>query len=121
MEHSYRTFVRSAVSTEPGEVHLVADQLRAFIAEVDENEKTRTQQILVDAERTITRTGRVQVRSVVGNPRDEIVAVAKATGAQLIVLGSRGLGRLQRLVLGSVSEGVLLQSECTVMITRRSG
>ena len=100
---------------------LVADQLRAVIAEVDEEEKTRKQQILVDAEHTINRRGRVQLRSVVGNPPDEIVAVAKTTGAQLIVLGSRGLGRLQRLVLGSVSEGVLLQSECTVIITKRSG
>ena len=55
-----------------------------------------------------------------GNPPDEIVAVTKTTGAQLIVLGSRGIGLLERLVLGSVSESVLLQSECTVMITRRS-
>ena len=82
---------------------LVADQLRAFIAEVDEEEKTRKQQILVDAENRINRRGRVQLRSVVGNPPDEILAVAKTTGAQLIVLGSRGLGRLERLVLGSVS------------------
>jgi nucleotide-binding universal stress UspA family protein len=101
--------------------HLVADQLRAFIAEVDEEEKTRKQQILVDAEKTINRKGRVQLRSVVGNPPDEIVTVAKTTGAQLIVLGSRGIGPLQRFVLGSVSESVLLQSECTVMITKRSG
>jgi nucleotide-binding universal stress UspA family protein len=100
---------------------LVTAQLRAFIAEVDEEEKTRKQQILADAEHTINLRGRVQLRSVVGNPPDEIVAVAKTTGAQLIVLGSRGLGRLQRLVLGSVSEGVLLQSECTVIITKRSG
>jgi universal stress protein family protein len=74
-----------------------------------------------DAEKTIKRRGRVQLRSVVGNPSDEIVGVAKTTGAQLIVLGSRGIGRLQRLVLGSVSESVLLQSECTVVITKRSG
>jgi nucleotide-binding universal stress UspA family protein len=100
---------------------LVADQLRAFIAEIDEEEKARKQQILVDAEKTLNRRGRVQLRSVVGNPSDEIVAAAKTTGAQLIVLGSRGIGRFQRLVLGSVSESVLLQSECTVMITKRSG
>jgi nucleotide-binding universal stress UspA family protein len=100
---------------------VVAHQLRAFVAEVDEEEKARKQQILVDAEKTINRRGPVQLRSVVGNPPDEIVAVAKATGAQLIVLGSRGIGRLQRLMLGSVSESVLLQSECTVMITKRSG
>lgn len=96
---------------------LVADQLRTFVAEVDEEEKTRKHQILVGAERTINRS--VQLNSVVGNPPDEIVAVAETTGAELIVLGSRGIGRLQRLVLGSVSEGVLLQSECTVMITKR--
>jgi nucleotide-binding universal stress UspA family protein len=100
---------------------LVADQLRAFAAEVDEEEKTRKHQILVDAEKAINRKGRVQLRSVVGNPPDEIVAAAKTTGAQLVVLGSRGIGRLQRLVLGSVSESVLLQSECTVMITKRPG
>jgi nucleotide-binding universal stress UspA family protein len=100
---------------------LVADQLRAFVAEVDEEERTRKQQILVDAEKTLNRRERVQLRSVVGNPPDEIVAVAKTTGAQLIVLGNRGMRRLQRLVLGSVSESVLLQSECTVMITKRSG
>ena len=41
---------------------LVADQLRAFIAEVDEEEKSRKQQILVDAENTINRRGRVQLR-----------------------------------------------------------
>jgi nucleotide-binding universal stress UspA family protein len=100
---------------------LVADQLRAFIAEVDEEEKTRKHQILVDAEKAINRSGHVQLRSVVGNPPDEIVAVAKTTGAQLIVLGSRGVGRLQRLVLGSVSESVLLQSDCTVVITKHPG
>ena len=63
----------------------------------------------------------MQRRSVLGSPSDEIVAVARTSGAQLIVLGSRGLGCLQRLLLGSVSESVLLQSECTVMITKGPG
>ena len=104
-------FPRSAPS-------LVADQLRAVIADIDEEEKARKHQILVEAETMINRRGRVHLRSVVGNPPDEIVAAANATGAQLIVLGSRGLGRLQRFVLGSVSERVLLQSECTVLIPK---
>ena len=107
-------FPRSAPS-------VVADQLHAFVAELDEEEQSRKLQILADAEKTINRKGRVQLKSVVGNPPDEIVAAAKTTGAQLIVLGSRGIGRLQRLVLGSVSESVLLQSECTVMITKHPG
>jgi nucleotide-binding universal stress UspA family protein len=105
-------FPRSA----PG---LVAEPLHAIIGEIEGEERARKEQILVAAENTIERKVRVQRRSVVGNPPDEIVAAARATDAQLIVLGSRGLGGIQRLVLGSVSEGVLLQSECTVLITRR--
>jgi nucleotide-binding universal stress UspA family protein len=99
---------------------LVADQLRALVAEIDEEEQARKQQLLAEAAKTIDRPGRVQLRSAVGNPPDEIVAAANTAGAQLIVLGSRGIGQLQRLVLGSVSESVLLHSECTVLITAGS-
>ena len=81
--------------------------------------KARKQQILVEAQNTIKAPVRTQLRAVVGNPANELVATARTTGAQLIVVGSRGLGSVQRLMLGSVSESVLLQSECTVMITKR--
>ncbi len=102
--------------TAPG---LVAEPLRAVVAELEEEEKARKQQILVEAQNTIKAPVRTQLRTVVGNPADELVATARTTGAQLIVVGSRGLGSVQRLMLGSVSESVLLQSECTVMITKR--
>jgi len=36
----------------------------------------------------------------------------------LIVMGSRGLGRFQRLLLGSVSEGVLHHAHCSILVVR---
>jgi nucleotide-binding universal stress UspA family protein len=38
----------------------------------------------------------------VGRPDEQIVALADEIGADLIVMGSRGLGGLRRLLMGSV-------------------
>jgi nucleotide-binding universal stress UspA family protein len=54
-----------------------------------------------------------------GPPVETIVRVAQEQQADLIVLGSRGLSGLQRLLLGSVSEGVLSHAHCPVLVVRR--
>lgn len=102
--------------TTPG---LVAESLRASVAQMEEEDKLRRQQALAEAERMLKGKTRVQVKSVVGNPADEIVSTAATTRAQLVVLGNRGLAGVQRLLLGSVSERVLLQAECTVLIVKQ--
>ncbi|KAK0064153.1 universal stress protein isoform X2, partial [Biomphalaria pfeifferi] len=47
-----------------------------------------------------------------------IVEYAKKINATLIVMGSRGLGKLRRTILGSVSESVLHHSEVPVLICK---
>jgi nucleotide-binding universal stress UspA family protein len=42
--------------------------------------------------------------------------VAEAENAEMIVLGRRGLGRVREVLLGSVSQKVLHQADCTVII-----
>lgn len=72
------------------------------------------------------RTGRIleeenvkyEDRHEIGNPTNEILRVAEAGEHGLIVLGSRGLGGFQRLMMGSVSDQVLHHAHCPVLIVR---
>ena len=61
---------------------------------------------------------RISTRSSAGDPAEEIIAFATEWGADLIVLGSRGHGRLAGLLLGSVAQKVLARAACPVLIMR---
>ncbi|MFK8025645.1 MAG: universal stress protein [Ilumatobacter sp.] len=51
-----------------------------------------------------------------GEPADAILRVAEEIGADLIVVGARGLGAVERFVRGSVSTRVAQHSTCDVLI-----
>jgi nucleotide-binding universal stress UspA family protein len=53
-----------------------------------------------------------------GRAEEEIVEVAEELGAGLIVMGSRGHGRLRRALMGSVSDAVVRHAHCPVTIVR---
>lgn len=59
---------------------------------------------------------RVGVRRRFGNPPDEVLAEGEAWGADLIVVGRRGLGRAAGLLLGSVSAFLLRHSAVPVLV-----
>ena len=54
-----------------------------------------------------------------GNVVQEILAQAKTSRPDLMVIGSHGRGGIQRLVLGSVAEKVLRLATCPVLTVRR--
>jgi nucleotide-binding universal stress UspA family protein len=56
-----------------------------------------------------------------GDPGTEILRVAGELDADLIVVGSRGLGRLGRLMLGSVSTEVVSGARCAVLVVAKDG
>jgi len=55
---------------------------------------------------------------VEGRTADEILHLAGEIGAGLIVIGSRGLGTIGRIALGSVSEGIVHNADCPVLVLR---
>ena len=67
------------------------------------------QDIVHSAELSARQKGVTQVEALVevGDPAGVIVDIARARGADLIMLGRRGLGTLAGLLLGSVSHKVI--------------
>lgn len=56
-----------------------------------------------------------------GRPQQEIVRLGDELDADLIVLGSRGLGGVRRALMGSVSDSVVRHSRCSVLVVRAEG
>lgn len=58
----------------------------------------------------------VGIKSVGGDYADGILDAAKDMRADLIVMGRRGLGRVRSILIGSVSNNVVQQSETAVLL-----
>ncbi len=74
--------------------------------------------ILKEAELRARRVGTQMIQSEVswGDAAEAIIAGARRHGADAIVLGRRGLGRLTGLLIGSVSQKVVSLAPCTTII-----
>lgn len=53
-----------------------------------------------------------------GDPAEEIIKFAKTNDIDMIVIGSRGLGKIKGLLLGSVSSKVCHLAECTCVTVK---
>jgi nucleotide-binding universal stress UspA family protein len=55
---------------------------------------------------------------LMARPAEAIIDLGEEIEAALIVVGSRGLGSVRRLVVGSVAEGVVHLARCPVLVVR---
>jgi nucleotide-binding universal stress UspA family protein len=89
------------------------------IREVDEKERIWLQKTATEAGDLLRDAGLTVVETVIeGNPREAIIAEADVWKADAIFVGARGLERVQRFLLGSVSSYITRHAHCTVEVGR---
>ncbi len=59
-----------------------------------------------------------QLELVTGDPAEEIIRLANIYKADLIVIGSRGLTGMKKIVQGSVSSQVAEDAHCSVLVVK---
>jgi nucleotide-binding universal stress UspA family protein len=103
-----------------GEVPLVYHPERhGYHAEYEEHEREARQLLGAQVERMkAAGTTVAQAHLRLGKADEEIVVLAEELGADLVAMGSKGLGGVRRAMLGSVSDSVVRHAHCPVLIVR---
>ncbi len=106
----------------------IADEEPAFIEEIARRHRERGQKWLVQAGTMVKHAQtrlkialpgwKVNTCATYGSPAQEILTAADKFEPDLIVVGSHGHSALGRLILGSVSNKVLTEADCSVRVAR---
>lgn len=108
------------------DIKFVAGSHLALLKGMEENPKSSqiiavlADQLIAHAKAQCIELGVKSIQTYVrsGDYADEILNAARDSEADMIVIGSRGLGVVKSTVLGSVSQKVLHHAECTVVTVR---
>ncbi|MCW3994244.1 MAG: universal stress protein, partial [Candidatus Bathyarchaeota archaeon] len=75
--------------------------------------------ILGDGENKVKAEG-IQVETLLreGHTVQEILKIAQDSKFDLIVMGARGISKIREMFLGSVSDGVIRNAPCPVLVTK---
>jgi nucleotide-binding universal stress UspA family protein len=86
---------------------------------VDPADAESRSEALAEARRVLEERG-IEATFVegLGHPADVIIQEAEESGADLIVVGTRGLGTAKRILLGSVSSHLVHHAPCDVLVVR---
>lgn len=83
------------------------------------NRKDEAEEILKNAVDEVGEVSCAVITDVMeGDAAEAIIETARQNSSDLIVMGSRGLGRLAGLLLGSTSQKVVAHAPCPVLIVR---
>lgn len=64
-------------------------------------------------------SGTIRTEGSGGKPGEAICRIAEEEKATMIVMGTRGLGKVRRTIMGSVSDYVVHHSHCPVIVCRQ--
>ncbi|KAJ3329133.1 hypothetical protein HDU76_008550 [Blyttiomyces sp. JEL0837] len=111
--------VRPLVEKPVGDAYLDFSEL---ILTAEEQSRTEAHNLLHDAIRQLKKkspTLRYRAATVRGDARDELVSRAKEVGADMLIVGARGLNSISRALLGSVSDFCVHNvTSCPVLVVK---
>jgi len=93
--------------------HIEKPPIRAYL-------ETVGHKITDEAKRELAKQGVREIETVllIGDAPQEIIDFARKQKIDVIVMGSRGLGRLKELLVGSVTQKVFHAAPCTCLIVK---
>jgi len=107
--------LRIVVAYDPIPVYLGEPNMQIVIT----NRGGEAEEILKDAIKEVGDVpAEIHTEIIEGDTATSIIDVATTRKCDVIVMGSRGLGRLAGLVLGSTSQKVVSHAPCPVLIVR---
>ncbi len=110
-----KTFEATLIVTSVAPVVLSSPRGAGPVDPADSPDRAREE--LASAEAFLAERGvTAELQVAVDDPADAIVALAEARDADLIVVGTREPGMIDRLFRGSVSAAVSRQAHCDVLI-----
>ena len=96
-----------------------ADPNYSIPADMVEGFETMGKEVISKCEtKAKERNARYKSMLVSGDPAQEILRGAERENCECIIIGKRGLGRLERLLMGSVSEKVSNLSDVPVILVK---
>ena len=99
---------------------VISSELDENLAEQSTKEEEIGKSILQDTQDSLSQLG-MESRSILrrGDAATEILNYAQEEKIDLIVVGSRGMGQMQNLLLGSVSSKLIHYAECSVLVVKK--
>ncbi len=124
--HAARIAATMARGMKPTEFRIVVsyDSIPAYLGEPNmqfaiDSRKKDAEEILDKAIKEVgTIPCEIHTEMIEGDSAAAIIDVATIRESNIIIMGSRGLGRLAGLVLGSTSQKVVAHAPCPVLIVR---
>lgn len=106
----------SLITTRADEFAGIADTVRGINAE----EHHWLEYLTTESEARLARSGLVVSALITeGDPKEALVHEARSWKATAVFVGARGIGLVERFLMGSVSAAVVTHASCTVEIVRR--
>ncbi|MET3290269.1 UNVERIFIED_CONTAM: nucleotide-binding universal stress UspA family protein [Brevibacillus sp. OAP136] len=98
---------------------ITLNEVAIDVDDIDQIQEEEGRKIVTEAQELFEDT-ELQCEAVCrfGNPAKTICEMAKEGNYDLIVMGSRGLGLLKEMLIGSVSHDVIQGAHCPVLIVK---